>query len=76
MCVGVVFTTPTHYFLTKEHLTMITKQENQEKKDSLPTFKCNKCSGKYELISGFLGCCTAEANYRTSGICGGELIKI
>ena len=40
------------------------------------TFECIKCGGKYELIAGDLrGYCTAEANYRTSGICGGELIE-
>ena len=41
------------------------------------TFKCIRCDGTYELIEGdVVGCCTNPVQYRTSGICGGELKEI
>ena len=38
-------------------------------------FECSKCGGKYELLAGELGCCTADDENSTSGMCGGELIE-
>ena len=40
------------------------------------TFKCRKCGTTYVPMSGEVkaGCCTAYCEYRTSKICGGELI--
>lgn len=41
------------------------------------TFKCNRCGVIYELIGhGDVGCCVSLAEYRTSRICGGELIEV
>jgi hypothetical protein len=41
-------------------------------------FLCSRCKTEYRTESQetYIGCCIMPVNYRTSGICGGELIEI
>ena len=38
-------------------------------------YQCNKCGAIYTSSSDYVGCCTMHDINRTSGVCGGELIK-
>ena len=42
------------------------------------TYKCSRCGTEYIPVSGKVdaGCCIMPVDYRTSGICGGELIEV
>ena len=48
------------------------KYANQKKEVN---YQCNKCGAIYTSSSDYVGCCTMHDINRTSGVCGGELIK-
>ena len=55
----------------------IFKHSSDEEKSIVYNFKCNKCGTGYRFTDDkTFGCCRMPAEYRTSGICGGEIIMV
>ncbi len=50
-------------------------KKNEQIDNKYKVFVCNRCGAEYVSIEGeTIGCCVTPVEYRTSGICGGELI--